>query len=72
TTSLSFDLPVTGDITLSIYDISGREIAVIEDDTFKAGRYNCVWDAQNLPSGIYIARLESGDVSRTVKLMLIR
>ncbi|NQU04823.1 MAG: right-handed parallel beta-helix repeat-containing protein [Calditrichaeota bacterium] len=71
-TSLSFDLPVSGNVTLAIYDINGREIAVIADDTYNAGAYTAVWDAQNLPSGIYIARLEAADVSRVVKLMLIR
>jgi hypothetical protein len=72
TTSLRFDLPVSGNISLKIFDIVGREITVIAEGLFKAGSYTAIWDAQNLPSGIYLARLETANVTRVVKLMLIR
>ncbi|MCF7810492.1 T9SS type A sorting domain-containing protein [bacterium] len=72
TTSLRFDLPLTGNAKLVIYDINGREIAKIVDGSFAVGRYTAVLNAQNLPSGIYLAKLETTKATKVVKLMLIR
>ncbi|MCF7810491.1 right-handed parallel beta-helix repeat-containing protein [bacterium] len=72
TTSLRFDLPIAGNACLKIYDINGREITMIADGAYNAGRYTAVWDARNLPSGIYLAKLETAEATKVVKLMLIR
>jgi len=74
---ISFELPANAraslnDVSLSIYDLLGREIAVLVDDARPAGRYQVLWDASNFPTGMYICRLSADGVIFTRKLLLIR
>ena len=71
-TTFSFDLPFNGWVKLAIYDLNGRKVADLADDNFRAGRHSLLWDAENMVSGIYLARLEAQGEVRMVKLMLIR
>jgi hypothetical protein len=67
-TKIKFDIPplrgARGVTTrLVIYDVLGREIAVLVNDELKPGTYEVDWNAENLPSGIYFYRLAAGDPS---------
>lgn len=60
TTKIKFDLPKDVNVTIKIYDILGRETAVLLNNEFrKAGRYEAVWNGQNFASGIYFYRIEA-------------
>jgi hypothetical protein len=72
-TTINYSLPVEGDVNLKIYDILGREIrTLINNETKSAGQYTIYFNAQNLPSGIYIYRLQVGDFSQVKKMMLLK
>ena len=71
-TKLKYELPSTSCAKLAINDINGRLVDVIVDERLNAGRYTAVWNADKMPSGIYLARLEAGSEYRMVKLMLIK
>ncbi|MFQ5627112.1 MAG: T9SS type A sorting domain-containing protein [bacterium] len=76
-TRIDFSLPRAADVRLAIYDLLGREIAVLENRRMDAGFYAASWDgrdAQSLdvPSGIYFYKLEAGHVVLTRKLALVR
>ena len=71
-TTLKYELPSAAYTKLAINDINGRLVDVIVDERLNAGRYTAVWNAERMPSGIYIARLEAGSTFRMVKLMLIK
>ena len=71
-TILSFNLPEDSDISLVVYDIQGREVAVLLEGWQNAGIYRITFDASNLPSGMYIARLNAGEYSQAQKLLLIK
>jgi len=71
-TMLSFDLPQAGKVELVIYNISGRMVGKVVDGFYNAGSYKFAFDASNLPSGIYFARLQAGDYSKTQKLALVK
>jgi hypothetical protein len=72
TTTIAYDLPKAGHISLRIYDLLGREVAVLKDGLVEAGTHRVVFDGSGLASGIYFARLESDGLAQTRKLVLIK
>lgn len=72
TTNINFSLPKSGLVTLKIYDISGKEVAVLLNEVKNAGSYLVGFNAAGLPSGAYFYRLTSGNFSETKKMMLIK
>lgn len=59
-------------VRLSIYDLLGREVAVLVNEEKHYGVHTVTWNASNMPSGIYFARLTSGGFSKTRKIVLLR
>jgi hypothetical protein len=57
TTNIVVDLPQAGHVRLAIYDILGREIATLMNQSNGAGRYVVPWNAANVGSGVYLARV---------------
>ncbi|WP_290660187.1 S8/S53 family peptidase [Ignavibacterium sp.] len=70
TTKISWQSPVNGQQTLKVYDVLGREVATLVDEYREAGSYEVEFDATNLPSGMYIYRLQSGSYSDVKKMIL--
>jgi len=71
-TSIRYSLDRDGFVTLRLYDLAGREIASLANEKQSAGNYQTVWNAEGIPSGLYILRLASNRSERTAKLLLIR
>jgi len=71
-TVLRFKLPFAGDASLSVYDIEGHMVAQLEDRSFKAGKHFVTIDAEKWTSGVYLARLEFGGETRTVKMVVVK
>ena len=71
-TTISFELPEPGPVSLTIYDVWGREIAQLEAGTFAAGRFETTWDASLVQSGIYFYRLETPSFTATRKLVVLK
>ncbi len=71
-TSIQFEIPNTGYISLKVYDMIGREVATLIDKNMTAGEHSVRFDATNLSSGIYIYRLSTGNESMTKKMTLIK
>jgi hypothetical protein len=59
-------------VKLSVYDVLGREVAVLVDEEKPAGAYTATWDASGMPSGIYFYRLTAGEFTQTRKMMLMK
>ena len=72
TTTISYDFPRVGRISLQIFDQLGQEVAVLEDGFSEAGTHRLTFDGSALASGIYFARLDAGAFSQTMKLMLLK
>ncbi len=72
-TTLGFEVPAAGTVQLAVYDVLGREVAVLVNGEVEAGRHTATWDATDLPSGLYLVRLttDSGAVE-TQRLALVR
>lgn len=76
-TSISFDLMNSTDITLTVYDLLGNRIATLAQGNYPAGTSQVEWnglssDGQSLPSGIYFYRLQAGAESQSRKMMLLK
>ena len=71
-TLITFDLPFVSQIELSAYDISGREISVIAEGEYPAGRHTVTFDGSGLSSGIYFIRLQAGEQIMTKKCVLVK
>lgn len=74
--SQSTTIPVTmrqaGTMSLTIYDLLGREVTRLVNETRPAGSYDVTWEAGDLPNGIYVCKLSVGGESLTRMLTLIR
>ena len=71
-TSFVLSLPVAGPVSFKIYDISGREVASLAQGSMQAGSYELTFDASNLTSGVYLARVVAGSFQATQKLVLLK
>jgi hypothetical protein len=72
TAQIAFDLEMPVNVTIRIYDISGRLIKTLVDHSLDAGSHSVMFDGSNLPSGVYFARLQAGEFASTQKLMLLK
>jgi aminopeptidase N len=59
-------------VTFKMYDILGKEVATLVNGEMNPGRYTVRWDAGNLPSGVYLYRLQAGKFAETKKLVLMK
>jgi hypothetical protein len=58
-TTIQFDLPKSAKVDITIFNYLGKVVSSLASATFTAGEYNLVWDAGNLPSGMYFYRIEA-------------
>jgi hypothetical protein len=72
TTVIRFSLPDTDPITLRVYDILGRVVAVLADDVYEAGRHEVTFNASRLASGMYFYTLTTQQNTITKRLMLVK
>ncbi|MBU1936547.1 T9SS type A sorting domain-containing protein, partial [bacterium] len=73
TTQIQFGLTKAADVTLKIYDVTGREVRMLlHSEHFMPGTRVVTFNAQELPSGIYFCRLQTKDISVTKKMVLLK
>jgi len=72
TAQIRFALPQEGWTRVAVYDVNGREVARLWDRWTPQGYFTVPWEASNLPSGIYFARLTTGGHSQSLKLLLVK
>ncbi len=70
-TSIRFQVPEPGRVSLKVYSLLGQEVATLVDDVRPAGTYLATFDARALASGVYFYRLDAGQGSALTKRMLI-
>jgi hypothetical protein len=72
TTTINYQLPSDGMITLKVYDVIGKEVATLVNAHRAAGTYNVEFNASGLPSGIYIYRLNANNFTESKKMLLMK
>ena len=69
---LSMYLPKTDHVSVSVFDVNGREVSRLVDGGVGVGNQTFVWNASNYPAGVYVVRMVAGDVSKMRKVVLVR
>ena len=69
-TQIRFNLQKSGPVTLKVYNLLGMEIETLLSGLKTAGVYIVTWNADGLPSGLYLVRLKAGEFIQTKKLLL--
>ena len=72
TTKIKFSLPKTTLTTIIICDLLGREIMTLVNKVLQAGFHEINIDSNNLPSGIYLYRIQSGEFIQSKKMILMK
>ena len=71
-TTIKYKIPKTGLVQIKIYDVIGRELAVLVNEEQTAGEHTATLNAKNLPSGVYFYQLNVGGNVTTKKMILIK
>ena len=71
-TNIRYSVPEAGNITLAVYNVVGEEVAVLANGYTEAGSFNVTFDASNLPSGVYLYKLQSANSVQTKKMLLLK
>jgi hypothetical protein len=72
TALISYSVPRAGEVKVSIFDITGRLVRLLEDRMEEAGEHQVTWNAEGMASGIYFAKLQTAGQSVTRKTVLLR
>ena len=72
TTTIKYDLPNTGEVSLIIYDILGRKVKTLVNENQNAGRYEISFNASGLASGVYVYQLRTEKYVNAKKMILLR
>jgi len=71
-TVIDYQLPVSGQVKLEIYNVLGQKVTVLVDSKQQAGYRSVVWDASEVSSGLYFYKLAAGDYTETKRMMLVK
>lgn len=69
---IRYDLNTSGRVRLIVYDNLGRTVKTLVDQVQKPGKYSFQFDASQLPSGIYLCRLEVGGMKKTARMVVLK
>jgi hypothetical protein len=72
TTVINYELPITSNVRLSVFDILGKEVELLVSERQNAGSHPVMFNAANLPSGVYFYRLQAGNYKAVRKLLLLK
>jgi len=72
TTTLNFAIPVDSEVSLSVYNLQGREVSTLIDANMDVGYHSVIWNADSYSSGVYFVKMIAGEYISTQKLMLIK
>lgn len=71
-TTIKFDLPAKSDVSIKVFDITGREVSVIANGNFAAGTHTINWSGEKISSGVYFCRIKANDFIDVKKMILVK
>ena len=71
-THIQFTIPEQTDVKLEIFDVLGRQVDVLVNETLPIGHHEILWNPKNLSSGFYFYKLEAGSFVHTRKMILLK
>lgn len=71
-TTISYQLPETGNVNIKVYDVLGKEVATLVNNEQRAGSYKVDFNGSSLASGIYYYQIRAGKFVETKKMILLK
>ena len=68
-TTISYQLPLSGHVSIKVYDIIGQEIDTLVNEFKEPGEYTVIWNAEDMPSGLYFYSLKANGFTQTKKML---
>ena len=72
TTTLSFALTIESEVSITVYNLQGREVISLIDGNMDAGYHSVAWNADANASGVYFVKMVAGEYVNSQKLMLVK
>ncbi len=72
TTNIRLSIASAGEVSLKVFDVLGREVAELVNESLASGTYNVRWDASEFPSGVYFYTVRAGGLLATRRMMLMK
>ena len=69
---INYQIPVTNHVSLKVFDMLGKEVATLVNETKETGSYSAKFDGAKLSSGIYFYKLQSGNSIAVKKLTIMK
>ncbi|MDX2129236.1 MAG: T9SS type A sorting domain-containing protein [Chloroherpetonaceae bacterium] len=71
-TRIKYQLPVKSNVSIEVYDVLGKKVAILASGVKEAGYYEAILNGTNLSSGIYFYRIQAGGFVKTLKMLLVK
>jgi hypothetical protein len=71
-TKIVYNVPIEGEVTLTVYDIMGREVVSLVNENKTEGRYEVTLDGNRLVSGVYFCKMTAGNFTSSIKMLFIK
>jgi len=71
-TKIRFDVSISGPVNLKVFNIQGKEVAILVNSMLSAGSYETILNASSFPSGVYYYRIQTGEFSMTKRMVLVK
>ena len=72
TTSITYNVPESGQVTLSVFNTLGQQVALLANGIVTAGSHTVTFNAKSLPSGAYFYKLQQGNSVQVKKMLLLK
>ena len=72
TTTIKYQIPKSGNVTLKVYDILGAEVATVVNEEKIAGKYEANFNASSLSSGVYLYKLQANEFVSVKKMVVVK
>jgi hypothetical protein len=72
TTTINFAIPADAQVSISVYNLQGREVVSLANGSYDAGYHSIIWNADTHSSGVYFVKMIAGSYVNTQKLMLVK
>jgi hypothetical protein len=71
-TTIRYSLSEPSDVTIEIFDILGRRVSILQKGTQPAGYHQALWNAGDMPSGVYFYKMQAGEFSEINRMVLLK
>ena len=72
TTTITFSTPAAGNVSIDIFNVAGQKVDTVANGFMSAGSHSITWDASAHSAGVYFYTVKSGDLSKTMKMTLLK